>query len=160
MSVIKPKYDANYDAVTITLAGLADDGWRQSAVIDNTTDRFADAFLSGSIQVGTTPTDGRTIDIYGYAEIDTGNYSAGASGSDDAYTADGQEPQLRFLTTIVVDASSDIDYEFGPILVARAFGGILPAKWGIVVHNRTLAALNATGTNNAIKIRGLQFENV
>lgn len=159
MAVLKPKYDANYDALTLTsLAGLAIDSWWQSNVIDNGTDLFMDVLVGGSIQSGTTPTDGTSIDVFTYGAINTSDYGQGASGSVGTYTTDGQERNLRYLGTIVVDGTSNQDWEFGPWSVAEAFGGTMPQKWGIILHNRTGAALNATGTNNAIRVHGVQFD--
>lgn len=159
MAELKPKY-ATRASVTVTMAGLASAAWRQSAVVDNTTNRYLDALLGGSIQVGTSPTNGGAIRVWAYGQWDTNKYTGGASGSDAAYTADGEEDEFRLLHTITVDATSDQDYEFGPVSVAQAFGGVLPDKWGIVVENATGVALNATGTNNLIRYQGVTLESV
>jgi len=143
--------------VTITLTSLADGSYRQSAAVDNDTNGYIDAQVGGSIQTGTTPTLGEPIKIFAYASYDGTNYTAGASGSDAAYTADGEEGLLKLLEIIEVDATSDQDYVWGPVSVAQAFGGILPVKWGIVVLNDSGAALNATGTNNEIQFTGITF---
>lgn len=146
---------ASAGTVTITLTSLANGSWRQSAVVDNTSNLYLDAHVGGSVQTGTTPTAGGTIDIYVYASYDNTLYTGGASGSDAAYTADGEEGLFRRLETIIVDASSDTDYIWGPTSVAELFGGYLPRKWGIVMENNTGAALNATGTNNEVQFSGI-----
>lgn len=151
----------NYAAagtVTITLASLANNSWRQSTVVDNTTNKYIDALVGGSIQVGTSPTSGNAILIYAYGTYDGTNYTAGASGSDAAYTADGEEGLLKLVESIVVDATSDQDYVFGPASLKDVFGGVLPSKWGIVVKNETGAALNATGTNNEVQFIGVKYD--
>jgi hypothetical protein len=155
-----PTISMDYSAaktVTITTASLANNAWRQSAAVDNTIDLFVDALLGGSIQTGTTPTVNTVIEVYVYGTWDGTNYTAGASGSDAAYTADGEEDELRFLTSITVDATSDQDYVWGPVSVAQAFGGVLPSKWGVVVKNGTAVTTNATGTNNACKFIGVKY---
>jgi len=156
MATISMDYSAA-QTVTITTAGLASGSWRQSSAVDNTTNKFVDALLGGSIQTGTSPTTGTTIVVYVYGTWDGTNYTAGCSGSDAAYTADGEEDELRFLTSITVDATSDQDYVWGPVSVAQAFGGVLPSKWGVVVTHSSVAALNATGTNNACKFIGVKY---
>lgn len=144
-------------SVTITLTSLTNGSWRQSAAVDNTSNLYIDAHLGGSIQTGTSPTANGTIDIYAYGSYDGTNYTAGASGSDAAYTADGEENLFFHLLSIVVDATSDQDYVFGPVSVASVFGGVLPRAWGIVVENNTGATLNATGTNNEVQFTGIKY---
>ena len=143
--------------LTLTATSLADGAWRQSAAIDNGTNLYLDALLGGSLQVGTTPTDGGTIDVYLYADIDGALYTAGASGSDAAYTADGEELLLFDFATIVVDATSDVDYVFGPRSVREVFG-VMPKKWGVVIENNTGATLHATGTNNTLAFYGIKLD--
>jgi len=144
--------------VTITLTSLADGSYRQSASVDNDTNAYFDAQVGGSIQTGTTPTAGENIQVFAYGSYDGTNFTAGASGSDAAYTADGEEGLLKLLEVIEVDATSDQDYVWGPISVAQAFGGILPVDWGIIVKNDSGAALNATGTNNEVQFTGITFD--
>lgn len=144
-------------SVTLTATSLADGSWRQSTAVDNTTNLYMDAHIGGSIQTGTTPTANGTIDIYAYGTYDGTNYTGGASGTDGAYTADGEELLFPLLLSITVDATSDQDYVFGPVSVAQAFGGVLPSKWGIVIENNTGAALNATGTNNEVQFQGVTY---
>lgn len=161
MTTASPNYaGAAGTAISITLTSLGDGNWRQSAVVDNTSNLYMDAMVGGSIQVGTSPTAGGTIDIYAYGQYDaTGEYTAGASGSDAAYTADGEETSLKLVDVIQVDGTSDQDYEWGPASVAAAFGLLsLPQRWGLIIENNTGATLNATGTNNEVKYTGVNFD--
>lgn len=145
-------------AITLTLSSLANGSWRQSTVVDNTSNLYIDALVGGSVQTGTSPTANGTIDIYAYGQYDaSGEYTAGASGSDGAYTADGEESQLKFVTSIIVDGTSDQDYEWGPFNIAPLFGGVMPQRWGLVVENNTGATLNATGTNNETAYTGIDY---
>lgn len=156
MAVTKTAY-STVQTVTITMTSLADAAWRQSLAVDNGTNLFIDAHLGGSIQTGTTPTVDTTIDIYAYGSYDGTNFTGGASGSDAAYTADGEELLFRLVESITVDATSNQDYVFGPVSIASLFGGVLPETWGIVMKNNTGAALNATGTNNEIQFFGITY---
>lgn len=158
MSTIKPVY-ATPTTITITQNGLTNNSYRQSTVFDNSTTRYEDGLIGGSIQVGTTPVDKNTIEIFLYGTFDGGtNYTAGCSGTDGAYTADGEEGLLPRATIIYVDTTSDQDYVWGPIPVAAAFGGRMPQKFGVVIQNKTGVNTNATGTNNIIKFTGINME--
>ena len=143
--------------ITITLASLADTAWRQSTARDNTSDGFLDAHVGGSIRVGTGPiTNGGKINIFLYGSYDGTNYTAGASGSDAAYTADGEQGLLLPLEQIVVDSSTGADYVFGPISAVERFGmRALPEKWGVIVENTTGDSLDSTGGNHHIKFNGI-----
>lgn len=156
MATVNAAY-ASAASITLTLTSLGNGSWRQSAAVDNTSNLYVDALVGGSIQVGTSPTADTTIDIYVYASYDGTTYTAGASGSDAAYTADGEEVLLKLIKRIVVDGTSDQDYVWGPESVAALFGGVMPSKWGLVVENNTGAALNATGTNNETQFIGVTY---
>ena len=158
MTTLSANY-ASVATVTLTLTSLANGSWRQSTVVDNTSNLYLDAMLGGSVQTGTTPTANGTIDIYLYGTYDGTNYTGGASGSDAAYTADGEENLFQLVKSIVVDTTSDQDYVWGPISVATAFG-TMPSKWGMVVENNSGTTLNATGTNNEAQFVGVKLDSV
>lgn len=161
-----PKYAAAA-AITVTLASLADGGYRESAGINNTVNKYMDALVGGSIQVATVVADG-TISIFAYGSMDAGGiYSGGLVGTDEAITW-GTTPasssvegynQLKLLGVISVDTTDDDnDIEFAGFSVAAAFGGVMPEKWGIVVLNESGVALHVTGTNNEIHYQGINYE--
>lgn len=147
-----------WTALTITLASLADNAWRESTVVDNTTTKYTDFLLGGQIMTGTTPTVNTTVEVYFYALADGTVYTGGASGTDAAYTADGEELLFPVAQIITVDATSDQGYVFGPVSVAAAFGGVAPSKWGVLVKNDSAVALNATGGNHFIKYMGIKTD--
>ena len=157
MSTVKPLY-ASPTTITITQAGLANNAYRQSTAFDNSTVRYEDGILGGSIQVGTSPTDKTTIEIFLYGTFDGTNYTAGCSGTDGAYTADGEEGLLPRAAIIYVDTTTDQDYVWGPISVKEVFGGVMPQKFGAVVLNKSGVTTNATGTNNIMKFTGYNTE--
>lgn len=149
---------ASAATITITIASLADASWRQSNNVSNASNLYVDAHIGGLITTGTSPTANEAIYVYAYATWDGGsNYTAGASGSDAAYTADGEEGLLALLQVIEVDATSDQAYAWGPVSVADAFGS-MPSHWGVVVRNETGAALNSTGGNHEIKFTGIKLD--
>lgn len=149
-------------SITLTQTSLTNGSYRQSTAVDNSSNKYVDALVGGSVQAGTSPTSGGTLDFFVYAERDDGGgtsqYTAGCSGSDAAYTADGEEDELFSLYSVTVDATSDQDYEWGPVSVAQAFGGVMPRKWGVVLKNSSGVTTNATGTNNEVRFAGIKYE--
>lgn len=166
MATVTPNY-ASSAAITITLTSLADGGYRESAGVSNTTNKYMDAVIGGSIQVGVVTADG-VISLFAYGSADAGGiYSGGLAGTDETITW-GTTPasssvegfnQLRLLGVVSVDTTDDNnDIEFSGMSVAGAFGGIMPEKWGIVVLNESSIALNATGTNNEVHYQGIKYD--
>lgn len=160
----------NYAAkanITITLASLGDGGYRESAGLDNTTNKYMDCLIGGSIRVGTVIADG-SISILAYGSHDGGVImSGGLIGTDETITW-GTTPstssvegfnQLKHLATISVDTTDDDnDIEFAGLSLAAAFGGSVPEDWGIVVLNETGVALHATQTNTEIHYQGIKYD--
>jgi len=159
MATVSTQYYTK-QSITITLASLTDGSYRQSLAVDNSSDKYVDAVLGGSIRTGgTAPTAGGTIEVYAYGSWDGGTtYTAGCSGTDLAYTANGEEGLLRLVETIVVDTDINTDYVFGPVSMASVFGGILPVQWGLVIVNNcgTSASLNASG--HLIEYQGVKYD--
>lgn len=151
-------------SVTITLTSLADAGWRESTVVDNTTNLYVDALVGGKIQIGAVGADGQ-IEVYAYGTYDGTEYTAGLTGSDGTITwgttgTSGVDSylNLRLLGVTMVDTTDDNDdVRWGPFSVAQAFGGVLPSKWGIVIKNATGTAFHATGTNNECQFIGVKY---
>lgn len=159
---------ANYAAaatVTITPTSLADGGYRESTVVDNTTNKYLDAFVGGKIQIGAVAADG-TIAIYAYGTYDGTEYTAGLTGSDGTVTwgTTGTTGVVGYLNlpllgVVSVGTTDDNDdVRWGPFSVASAFGACLPSKWGIVIKNSTGTALHATGTNNEAQFVGVKYD--
>jgi hypothetical protein len=165
MATATPSY-ASPATVTITVTSLADGAYRSSAVVDNGTNKYIDAYVGGKIQVGAVAADG-TIAIYAYGTYDGTEYTAGLDGSDGTITW-GTTPSttgvdgylnLPLLGVVSVDTADDNDdVRWGPFSVASAFGDCLPQKWGIVIKNSTGTGLHATGTNNECQFTGIKYD--
>lgn len=158
MAESKIKY-ATASALTWTPESLANGSYDASAVVDNTSNLYADVLVGGKITTGASPSSGGVLTIYAYGSWDGTNYTAGVSGSDGGTPNAGEESliQLYRVATIVVDATSNHTYEWGPVSLAQVFGGVMPPKWGLAVYNGSGVALNATGGNHETKYTGVTY---
>lgn len=168
MADFKLKY-ATAASFTITLASLATSSTRlvgrESTAIDNTSNLYLDALVSGKITTGTSPTVNTLIDIWVYgSSLETGPvYPDAITGSDAGVTltdAPSRNAGLRLGASILVSATSDVDYHFAPFSVAALFGNVMPKKWGLFVTHNTGVNLNATGGNHALEYVGVHLQSV
>ena len=163
----KPIY-ATSAALTITLASLATSATRvagvESDTVDNSTNLYDEVLLSGKITTGTSPTVSKQIDVWVVAAMDgsstwpdvfDGTNSAETWTSENVRNAGGQ-----ILLSILVDATSDRTYYFSNRSVAALFGGVVPQKFVVFVAHDTAVNLNATGSNHAITMQGVQWQSV
>lgn len=171
MADVSTKYNSttNTTDLTITLASLATSSssvaGRQSSIVDNTSDLFVDAIVTGQITTGTTPTTGTTISIYVFSPIDLNSSTfvypiAGSTAlgeSDAAATFDAeQRNMLKLAASIGVNSTSNRAYSF-QFSVAQLFGGVMPLKWGVWVTHNTAVNLNSTSSNHWITYTGIKY---
>jgi hypothetical protein len=148
VSDIKTAFGAGGQTFTITLASLATGSSRESTSIDNTTNLYIDALVMLQVKfantaVGTDP----WVYVYGYGTVDGGTtWPDAVTGTDAAITLNSPA-NLRLLGA--VSAAQNATRKGGPWSMASVFGGILPAKWGIVVRNSSNIALTATEADHA-----------
>lgn len=150
---IKELFDSS-TALTITLASLASSTTgvgRQSAIVDNTSEKYQKIILYVKITVGTTPTANRTIRLYLIRDDnnDTNHRSDGAGASDAGLTVNNARPIGSILvpantSNVAYYAEFEI-YDPGP-------------KWGVAVVHDTGANLNATASNHWIRYVGVNPE--
>ena len=146
-------------AMTVTAlhsnASSATAAWA-SAVVDNTSNLYVDALVQVVLDfANTAPANDKAVYVYAYGGIETGVYSNPVSGTEgDATLADfTTNAQNIRLVGVVPYTTQDEVAESSPMSVANAFGGILPAFWGIAIVNYSGAALAASG--NTVKWRGV-----
>ena len=140
MADIKAKYGGSNQSITITINGLANDARRESAAIDNSTNCFLDALVQVKIATNTSAdsTGDKSVYIYAYGTADDGTSCSGnATGSDAAFGTDPQQVNNCRLLGIIYAPTQNLIYESDPMSIACVFGGVLPQRWGIVVHNKT-----------------------
>lgn len=149
-------------ALTITLASLASDAnlnaGRASTAVNNSTDDAVDCLVQGKVTTGTTPTTARQIEVWLYGSIDGTTYTGGITGTDAGITFASEKTQLFPVAMMVTDATSNHAYEWGPVSVAQAFGGVVPPRWGVYIVHNTGVNLNSTGTNHEVKYVTVKYE--
>lgn len=147
--------------LTITLASLGSDtnlsAGRASTAVDNSTSKNIDYLVGGKVTTGSSPTANRQIEVWAYGTYDGTTYSAGASGSDAAFSPGNEKPLMRLLQIIPTTNTSNQTYEWGPCSVAQAFGGVCPQKWGIYMVHNTGVALNSTAANHEVKATPIKY---
>lgn len=167
MATATISYSSN-TAITMDLANLASSSTfiagRESSEIDNTSNKYMDAIVRGSVSVGTTPTVNTVIAIYVWGA----NTSLGTTaidvldGTDSAETLTntGVLYTLRRLASIdVLATTSDIAYPVLPVSVASRFGGVMPKFWGLYVAHNTAVNLRNTAVNtNAFEYVGVKYD--
>jgi hypothetical protein len=150
MADIRNKYGTSNQAITITLNSLANDGKRESAAVDNSTNLFLDALVQVKIATNASndSTGDKSVYIYACGTADSGTtYSGNASGTDSSFGTDPQQIQNCKLVGVVYAPTANKTYESDLMSIANAFGGKLPQKWGIIGHNKTGYALNSSGNS-------------
>jgi hypothetical protein len=160
MAILKENFAASVAAITISLASLGSNSWRQSAFVDNTAGAPAIDYLDAWVQVNvkTGATAAGQVVLWLYGSIDGGvTYSDGASGSDAAYTPT-DTPQI-FLGRIQTPTATT-SYHSSLFSVQQAFGGNVPPRWGLLVQNTNGGALDATAGNFLEQYLGLQYQSV
>jgi hypothetical protein len=156
-------------AITMNLANLASSStWvagRESTEVDNTSNKFVDAIVQGSISVGTTPTANTVINVFVYAS-DTSLATTPIDvidGVDSAETITNTGvlySMFRIAAAInVLAATSDIAYPVAPFSIAQLFGGIMPKYWGLfVAHNTGVNLRNNAVNTNSFDYVGIKYD--
>lgn len=156
-------------AITMDLANLGSSStWvagRESTQIDNTSNKFVDAIVQGSISVGTTPSSNTVINVFVYAS-DTSLVTSPIDvidGVDSAETITNTGvlySMFRIGAAInVLVNTSDIAYPVAPFSIAQLFGGIMPKYWGLfVAHNTGVTLRNNAVNTNSFDYVGIKYD--
>lgn len=160
-------YSAN-TTITMDLANLGSSATfvagRESSQVDNTSNKFVDVLVSGTVSVGTTPTANTVIGIYVYGADSSLATTAidVLDGTDSAETLTnvGILDALKIGATIAVPANtSDVQYFVLPFSVAALFGGVMPKFWGLFVsHNTAVNLRNNVVNTNSFEYVGIKYD--
>lgn len=135
----------------------------ESSVVDNTTNKYVDALVAGVWTSGTTPTANTSVQIFAFAPRDgTPTYPDVMDGTSSAETVTSVGVGLGYLKplgSISVDSNtSNRAYDFGPVSVAQAFGGVLPERWSLFITHNTGVNSNSTAGNHVWKYQGIKYD--
>lgn len=151
---LKTEYGTVSQGITITLASLASASYRESAALDNTSNKFLDVliYLAIALQAG-SPTGEKALKVFFYASEDGTNYTNNATGSNAAITPPSPS---NLLGPFIIQAPSSGALTWKAVFpIAQFFGGIMPPKWGIVIQNATGVTLSATEGDHTKEYRGI-----
>lgn len=166
MATFKASYGSS-TTITCSIASLASSSSKlsgyESTAVDNTTNLYLDALVSGKITVGTSPTAGKSIEVWVYSSMDdTPTYPDVFDGTDSAetVTSDGVKfGALKLLKAFSTESTSDRSYPFENESIARLFG-YMPKYWGLFVTHDTGVNLNSTSGNHFFKYTGVYAQSV
>jgi len=146
---IKTAWGTGGQALTCTLASLANNGARACTAVDNSTNKFVRAKFFLKVKSGASSTSATGyVDLFAGGSVNGGTtYTENFGGTDAAFTFT-VPPNIKWIGTcnVVVDATT---YYCGPFPVELAFGGTLPTNWFIVISNKSGGTLDSTEGNHA-----------
>lgn len=153
--------------ITCDLANLATSSTfvagRECTEIDNTSNLYEDAVLQGNISVGTTPTAGTNIILFGWGAQQSLATTAidvlDGTDSAETITNTGVLASFKPLAVITVLATtSDIAYPVVcPSVCQRMGWKVLPPFWGFYAAHNTGVNLRNTAVNtNGLKYVGIK----
>ncbi len=122
---------------------------RESSVIDNTSNKYVDALLSGRFKANNTAPTAGQIHVYVGELLNDTEYPDVFDGTGSAETVTAaviKDSALKLAHVIITDATANRIYEFSGISVASLFGGVLPPKWFVFVSHSMVQTLNTTGS--------------
>lgn len=167
MATVKIAYSSN-TTITMDLSALASSSTfiagRESSQIDNSSNLYVDAIVSGRFIVGTTPTLPCQLNVYVWG-ADTSLATTAIDvldGTDSAETLTNTtvlNSALRLGASIqILVNTSNITYDIAPFSVAQLFGGVMPKFWGLyVAHNHTAALKTDAGNTNSFRFNGVTY---
>ena len=151
MANIKTEYAASSALTMTSLNTLASSSGftagAESTAVDNTSNKYLDFLLAGNIITGTTPVVSTNILVYVIGMLEDSTWPDVFDGTDSAETITSsgvRDGFAKLAASIVVSATSNVTYPFGPVSVAQLFGGRLPKKFVVFVTHNGTAALNAS----------------
>jgi hypothetical protein len=162
MSTVKTLYGTTNQAITCTLASLANatgayGAGRASTAVDNRTNLFLDALVQVQIKTSSSAlANDKTVYVYAYGTVDDTDslFTDGITGTDAGFT--GTTPMNLNRIGVINAVAVSTTYIGGPWSVATAFGGVLPAQWGLFIVNFTGQALDSTEGNHKKVYQGIQ----
>ncbi len=160
MTTLKIAYASDEAIVATNWDALASSAWATLPEFDNTTNLYVDVLLGGRVHFDTatgTILAADAFEIYVSAKYATGTATSGTGGIDELFnpgdaslTVDVEFNPLNMnLLTVVKPEATTADveqtYNWGPVSIARVFGGIMPQKFFLTGYNNSTDAVLDTG---------------
>lgn len=158
-AVIKPKFAPSGAGITITMAGLANAGYRESTLVSNATNRYSRVNIAVKAQTanaGSVSGDKAVHVFLAPAMLNdegspTIELPTPVTGSDADITA--VEGNLRYLGSVPFTAINQTQQKIFSV-------DNVPYGWSLVVKNATGTTLSATAGNNTAHYQGENDEGV
>ena len=172
MATLSLNYAADAAITATNWESLAADDWASLPSVDNTSNLYVDVLVGGQIDLDTTTgtlAAGESFDIYVAALFDkdtasslTGGIDTAFTANDSTLTADTEFNPLNLIPLVSVrveETSPDVSqgYNWGPVSVAAAFGGVLPQIWCLVGHNNTGGTTTAATSTTIVNYVGIKY---
>lgn len=133
----------------------------ESAVQDNTSNKYVDAIVGGLWTCGTTPTINTQVLIYvGSVLNDTPTYPDVFDGTSSAETLTSVGVGRGFLklaAVLDVDSTTSNRAYYATFTVAQLFGGVMPLKWFLYIAHNSGVNSNTTAGNHVWKLTGITY---
>lgn len=167
MATVNIAYSSN-TTITMDLSALGSSSTfvagRESTQVDNTSNLYVDAIVSGRFIVGTTPTLPCQLNVYVWG-ADTSLATTAIDVLDGTDSAETLTNTTVLTNALKLGAScpilvntSNTTYDIAPFSVAQLFGGIMPKFWGLYVsHNQTAALKTDAGNTNSFRFNGVTY---
>jgi hypothetical protein len=159
MATIKPLFGTSNQAITCTFTSLANNGQRSSLAVDNTSALFLDVLASVKVKTNAASTSATgTVNVYAYGTTDGTTYGGGETGMGTDAGVTLTSPPNIVLIGVINAVANATTYVRSAMSIAAAFNGTMPDHWGIVIENKSGAALDASiGSAN---YQGVQAQSV
>ena len=173
MTTLKIAYAADEAIVATNLDALASSDWVTLPSVTNEVNLYVDGLVGGQIHFDTatgTILAGDSVDIYIAALTDADTSTTGTGGIDTAFAAgditiaedvEFTPLNLKLIAVVKPEATSadtEQTYNWGPVSVAAAFGGLMPQIWFLTIHNNSADAVLDTG-EHVVNFVGITYTN-
>jgi len=146
MANVLEAFGTNGQTFTCTLASLTDGSARQSTIVDNTSNLYSDVLVVIKVKTGASGASAAgNVQIFGIGTVDNGTTQTDLAGASDAAITVNSAPPIGSIPA----TANATTYVGGPFSLAKAFGGTVPAKFGIIIKNKTGTTLDSTEGNHA-----------
>ena len=164
MADIKIAYAASSNLTVTNLNSLPTSstlvtGW-ESAVIDNSTNKYDDYLISAQITVASSGLGAGFITIRVVPLLDDSTYPGGFDGTESTETtplddAEGTSSGTVVLASVATNTTASRVYRIAQRSVAALFGGVCPEKFVLFISHNT--GQNLASSGNQVTIKGIYY---